>query len=87
MKIIHISDIHLTVPGEEMGGHDPHARFDRALDDGTLLTEAQRQAMWTPPSNADGTPSEYANGWFLQDYQGERLVFHSGWQPEACSVS
>lgn len=31
MKIIHISDIHLTVPGEEMGGHDPHARFDRAL--------------------------------------------------------
>lgn len=62
------------------------ARFDRALDDGTLLTEAQRQAMWTPPSNADGTPSEYANGWFLQDYQGERLVFHSGWQPEAYSA-
>ena len=31
MKIIHISDIHLTVPGEEMGGLDPHARLDRAL--------------------------------------------------------
>ncbi|WP_417473766.1 metallophosphoesterase [Leisingera sp.] len=31
MKIIHISDIHLTVPGEEMGGLDPHARFDQAL--------------------------------------------------------
>ncbi|MCA0870639.1 metallophosphoesterase [Seohaeicola saemankumensis] len=31
MKIIHISDIHLTVPGEEMGGLDPHVRFARAL--------------------------------------------------------
>lgn len=33
MKIIHISDIHLTIPGEEMGGLDPHARFRRALKD------------------------------------------------------
>jgi Icc protein len=31
MKIIHISDIHLTITGEEMGGLDPHARFSRAL--------------------------------------------------------
>lgn len=31
MKIIHISDIHLTIPGEEMGGLNPHARFARAL--------------------------------------------------------
>lgn len=35
MKIIHISDIHLTVPGEEMGGLDPHARFARAIADVT----------------------------------------------------
>ncbi|WP_095590652.1 metallophosphoesterase [Actibacterium ureilyticum] len=33
MKIIHISDIHLTIPGEAMGGLDPHARFARALSD------------------------------------------------------
>ncbi|MEP1327319.1 phosphodiesterase [Pseudophaeobacter sp.] len=33
MKFIHISDIHLTIPGEEMGGLDPHARFARALKD------------------------------------------------------
>ncbi len=31
MKLIHVSDIHLTIPGEEMGGLDPHARFDLAL--------------------------------------------------------
>jgi 3',5'-cyclic AMP phosphodiesterase CpdA len=33
MKIIHISDIHLTIPSEEIGGLDPHSRFARALAD------------------------------------------------------
>lgn len=33
MKLIHISDIHLTVPGERMGGLDPHHRFAQALED------------------------------------------------------
>ncbi|MEZ5714000.1 MAG: phosphodiesterase [Paracoccaceae bacterium] len=33
MKIIHISDIHLTVPGEPMAGLDPHDRLARALAD------------------------------------------------------
>lgn len=33
MKLVHISDIHLTVPGERMGGLDPHRRFAQALDD------------------------------------------------------
>lgn len=33
MKIIHISDIHLTIPGERMGGLDPHKRFAQALED------------------------------------------------------
>ena len=33
MKLIHISDIHLTIPGERMGGLDPHRRFAQALSD------------------------------------------------------
>jgi len=33
MKLVHISDIHLTVPGERMGGLNPHLRFAQALDD------------------------------------------------------
>lgn len=32
MKFIHISDIHLTIPGERMGGLNPHRRFAQALD-------------------------------------------------------
>jgi len=33
MKIIHISDIHFTIPGELMGGLNPHQRLIQALAD------------------------------------------------------
>lgn len=33
MKIIHISDFHLTAPGERLCGLDPHDRAGRCLDD------------------------------------------------------
>lgn len=33
MKLVHISDIHLTCPGERMGGLDPHRRFAQALQE------------------------------------------------------
>tara|TARA_R110002124_G_scaffold133782_2_gene296320 strand:- start:1833 stop:2660 length:828 start_codon:yes stop_codon:yes gene_type:complete len=33
MKLVHISDIHLTIPGERMGGLDTHRRFAQALED------------------------------------------------------
>lgn len=31
MKLIHMSDIHLTTPGKTIGGRDPNANFERAL--------------------------------------------------------
>lgn len=33
MKLIHISDTHLTIPGERMGGLNPHRRLAQALAD------------------------------------------------------
>lgn len=33
MKLVHISDIHLTLPSERMGGLDPHRRLKQALED------------------------------------------------------
>ena len=32
-KIIHVTDIHLTAPGQTIGGRDPNKNFERALDD------------------------------------------------------
>ena len=31
MKLIQLTDIHLTTPGQAIGGRDPNANFDRAL--------------------------------------------------------
>ena len=31
MKLIHMSDIHLTTPGATIGGRDPRGNFERAL--------------------------------------------------------
>lgn len=33
MKIIHITDFHLSAPGERLWGLDPHERLSRCLDD------------------------------------------------------
>lgn len=62
------------------------AKFDRALHDGGLMDAEALEAFWTPPANADGMPSEYVHGWHVQEHEGERLVWHSGWQPEAYSA-
>jgi Icc protein len=32
MKLLHLTDIHLTAPGQTIAGRDPNANFDRALD-------------------------------------------------------
>lgn len=57
--------------------------YSRALDEGKILSPELREEMWTPPLDADGTPAPYAYGWFVQNWQGHRLVWHSGWWPDA----
>ncbi|MEM7730829.1 MAG: metallophosphoesterase [Pseudomonadota bacterium] len=32
MKLLQLTDIHLTAPGQTIGGRDPNANFERALD-------------------------------------------------------
>ncbi|WP_031550191.1 serine hydrolase domain-containing protein [Parvularcula oceani] len=59
------------------------AAYSVALDEGRILPPALREAMWTPPRDPDGEPAPYANGWFVQDWQGHRLVWHGGWWPDA----
>ena len=62
------------------------ARFDNALTSGALMDRDALSALWTPPLNADGAPSVYVHGWYVQDYQGERLIWHSGVEDEAYSA-
>ena len=62
------------------------ARFDIAFDDAPLLASQTRAAMSTPArSSTTGEPLPYGLGWFVQAYNGERLMWHYGWQPGAYS--
>ena len=59
------------------------AQYSNALDAGDILSPALREKMWTPAIDADGQPAPYANGWFVQTWNGQRLVWHTGWWPDA----
>jgi CubicO group peptidase (beta-lactamase class C family) len=64
---------------------DDLAKWDRALRNHTLLSEAEMQPALTAVSPADGpakTPEgqtlSYGFGWFLDPHAGHRRMFHNG---------
>jgi CubicO group peptidase (beta-lactamase class C family) len=62
------------------------AKFDVALDQGVLISAASRAAMLAPVRSSDGVALPYGLGWFVEEYQGQTLVWHSGWWEKAYSA-
>jgi len=62
------------------------AKFDLALDRGELISTASRERMMSPTISTDGKPLPYGLGWFVQEYQGRKLVWHSGLWEKAYSA-
>jgi CubicO group peptidase (beta-lactamase class C family) len=60
------------------------AKWDQALREHTLLSEAEMAPAFSPvevPGGAhepDGKPAEYGFGWFLNSYKGHRRMWHYG---------
>jgi CubicO group peptidase (beta-lactamase class C family) len=59
-------------------------RFDLGLKRGFLPPEWLALG-WTPPNDASGQPLPHAYGWFVQAYNGERIVWHFGVSDNASS--
>ena len=59
------------------------ALYSIALDRGAILPPELRDRMWAPPTDADGRPASYAHGWWVQQWRGQKLVWHGGWWPDA----
>jgi CubicO group peptidase (beta-lactamase class C family) len=55
------------------------ARFDIALDGGRLLADSSKAEMWRPGRSPSGAVLPYGIGWYVQEADGRRLVWHSGW--------
>lgn len=58
------------------------AKYDIALDKGLLASDEVMKKLFTPAVSPDGTNLPYAFGWYVQEYKGERLIWHAGWDEE-----
>jgi len=58
------------------------ARYVAALDEDLLTSVAIKRRLLAAPTGRDGAPLPYAYGWYVQDYKGERVAWHGGWDPE-----
>lgn len=57
------------------------AKYDIAIDRHLLLKKETQNAAWTPTVSNDGQTLPYGLGWFVQSYQGLKLIWHSGQWP------
>jgi CubicO group peptidase (beta-lactamase class C family) len=62
-----------------------YARFVTALSAGRIVAESTLARMWSPNALPDGRHLPYSLGWFVEDYQGVRLVWQHGYWPDAYS--
>lgn len=54
------------------------ARYDAAIDRHILLQPQTQEQAWTNHVNSAGQKLPYGLGWFVQNYGGERLIWHYG---------
>ena len=54
------------------------ARFSIALDQGLLLKAPTLARAWTAGTLSSGAEFPYGLGWFVQMYQGTKVVWHFG---------
>jgi len=61
------------------------ARFDLALKSGVLLTSETLAVSWSPPPGAGPQPLPHGLGWFVQTFNGQKVVWQFGVMPGASS--
>jgi CubicO group peptidase (beta-lactamase class C family) len=60
------------------------ARYIAGIDDRILLDDDSIRTMWSNVSTT-GATRPMGLGWFVQTYNGERIVWHFGYIPDAYS--
>ena len=62
------------------------AKFDIALDQDQFLLPETKALMFEPTVSTTGQALPYGIGWFSQEYEGQRMIWHYGWQPGCSST-
>ena len=53
-------------------------QFDLAIKKGVMMRPEWRTLAWTPPADANGEPLPHGYGWFVQNYNGGKIVWQFG---------
>jgi CubicO group peptidase (beta-lactamase class C family) len=61
------------------------ARFSEAMDQNLIVSDASKEAMYTPTVSSSGQSLPYGLGWFVQEHDGRQFIWHHGHQPESYS--
>jgi CubicO group peptidase (beta-lactamase class C family) len=67
------------VSGGLVASAEDVAAFSLAIDEGRFLEANTWAEVFTPATSNSGAVLPYGLGWFIQDYQGERLQWHYGY--------
>jgi CubicO group peptidase (beta-lactamase class C family) len=62
------------------------AKFDVAMDRNLIVSQQSKEAMFTPTISNRGEPLPYGMGWFVQELEGVKLVWHYGQQTTYSSL-
>ena len=61
------------------------AKFDVAMDLDLIISKESKEAMFTATRSNSGKRLPYGLGWFVQEHNGMKLVWHYGHAPRAYS--
>jgi CubicO group peptidase (beta-lactamase class C family) len=61
------------------------AKFDIAMDRNLIASAESNAAMFSRTISNSGKPLPYGLGWFVQEHESVKLVWHYGWAPKAYS--
>lgn len=63
------------------------AKFDIAIDQNVLVSQDTKTKMFAPTISTTGAKLPYGLGWFTQNYNNTRLIWHYGnWPPSVSSL-
>ena len=62
------------------------AKFDVALDSDKLISPESKREAFTPGKLNSGESIPYGLGWFIGEYRGHKLVYHTGLQSASFSA-
>ena len=61
------------------------SKFDVAMDRNLIVSADSKAKMFSETISNTGKPLPYGLGWFVQEHEGVKLVWHYGWAPKAYS--